>query len=87
MNNFEQFNILVDEYLEQDKTYELQIKNFKNFLIKKNLQNQVFNLERKNIDVSIFVDDIVSLDDVQKSFERLTSGDDDAIKILIDPTK
>ena len=28
MNNFEQFNILVDEYLEQDKTYELQIKNF-----------------------------------------------------------
>ena len=50
MNNFEQFNILVDEYLEQDKTYELQIKNFKNFLVKKNLQNQVFNLERKNID-------------------------------------
>lgn len=44
-------------------------------------------MERKNIDVSIFVDDIVSLDDVQKSFERLTSGDDDAIKILIDPTK
>ena len=35
MNNFEQFNILVDEYLEQDKTYELQIKNFKNFLVKK----------------------------------------------------
>ena len=28
-----------------------------------------------------------SLMDVQKSFERLTSGDDDAIKILIDPSK
>ena len=27
------------------------------------------------------------LNDVQKSFERLTSGDDDAIKILIDPKK
>lgn len=41
----------------------------------------------KKIDVSKFVDDIVSLDNVQKSFERLTSGTDSAIKILIDPKK
>lgn len=44
-------------------------------------------IEDKKIDVLKFVDDVVSLDEVQKSFERLTSGNDDAIKILIDPTK
>lgn len=41
----------------------------------------------KKIDVLKFVDDIVTLDKVQESFERLTSGKDDAIKILVDPTK
>lgn len=41
----------------------------------------------KEIDVKKFVDDIVPLSKVQKSFERLTSGTDDAIKILIDPSK
>lgn len=40
--------------------------------------------ERK-IDTLRFVDDIVNLNGVQKAFERLTSGDDNAIKILIDP--
>lgn len=44
-------------------------------------------IEDKKIDVLKFIDDVVSLDEVQKSFERLTSGNDDAIKILIDPTK
>lgn len=44
-------------------------------------------IENKKIDVLKFIDDVVSLDEVQKSFERLTSGNDDAIKILIDPTK
>ncbi len=44
-------------------------------------------IEDKKIDVLKFVDDVVSLDEIQKSFERLTSGNDDAIKILIDPTK
>ena len=34
-----------------------------------------------------FVDDIVGLDGVQNAYERLTSGTDDAIKILIDPQK
>ena len=41
----------------------------------------------RTIDTLKFVDDIVGLDDVQKSFERLTSGEDNAIKILIDPNK
>ena len=31
--------------------------------------------------------ELTSFNEVQKSFERLTSGDDDAIKILIDPKK
>ncbi|MBQ6841464.1 MAG: alcohol dehydrogenase catalytic domain-containing protein [Bacilli bacterium] len=42
---------------------------------------------RKRINVEQFVDDVVSIDEVQRSFERLTCGTDDAIKILIDPNK
>ena len=34
-----------------------------------------------------FVDDIVGFEDVQKSYERLTSGNDAAIKILVDPNE
>lgn len=41
----------------------------------------------KKIDTLRFVDDVVSLKGVQKAYERLTSGKDDAIKILIDPSK
>ena len=44
-------------------------------------------LETKKIDLEKFCDDIVTLDDVQASFERLTSGSDDAVKILVDPNK
>lgn len=39
------------------------------------------------IDAKKFIDDIVPLQRVQESFERLTSGKDEAIKILIDPNK
>lgn len=42
--------------------------------------------ERK-IDMLKFVDDIVGFDNVQNAFERLTSGGDNAIKILIDPKR
>ena len=42
-------------------------------------------MAKKKIDVLKFVDDIVPLEKVQASYERLTSGDDDAIKILVDP--
>lgn len=41
----------------------------------------------KKIDVMKFVDDIVPLEKVQASYERLTSGKDAAIKILVDPNK
>ena len=41
----------------------------------------------KQIDVLKFVDDIVGLEQVQASYERLTSGTDDAVKILVDPNR
>ena len=44
-------------------------------------------ISNKQIDVMKFVDDIVSLEEVQKSYERLTSGKDAAVKILVDPNK
>ena len=44
-------------------------------------------IETKKIDVNKFVDDIVGLEEVQRSYERLTSGNDSAVKILVDPNK
>ena len=50
--------------------------------------NSVINLiANKRINVLKFVDDIVSLEDVQNAYVRLTSGTDSAIKILVDPNK
>ena len=43
-------------------------------------------MSERKMDTLKFVDDIVGLDGVQNAFERLTSGDDNAIKILIDPS-
>lgn len=54
---------------------------------KEEFEECVTLMSDKKIDVQKFVDDVVGLMDVQKSFERLTSGEDDAIKILIDPSK
>ena len=34
-----------------------------------------------------FVDDIVSYDEVENAYIRLTSGNDGAVKILVDPSK
>lgn len=44
-------------------------------------------IANKKIDVMKFVDDIVPLTDVQKAYERLTSGTDSAVKIMVDPNK
>lgn len=44
-------------------------------------------MSSRKIDMLKFVDDIVGLDGVQNAFERLTSGEDNAIKILIDPSR
>ena len=44
-------------------------------------------ISRKRVDVLKFVDDIVPLERVQEAYERLTSGTDAAVKILVDPKK
>ena len=50
--------------------------------------DEVIELASKGkINLAKYIDDIVTLDDVQKAFERLTSGMDDAVKILVDPNK
>lgn len=54
---------------------------------KKEFEECLNMISNKEVEVKKFIDDIVTLNDVQKSFERLTSGNDDAIKILIDPHK
>ena len=41
----------------------------------------------RKLNVMKFVDDIVPLDGVQKAYERLTSGKDSAVKIIVDPNK
>lgn len=44
-------------------------------------------MANKQIDVMPFVDDIVSYDEVESAYLRLSSGKDSAIKILVDPKK
>lgn len=44
-------------------------------------------MSARKIDMLRFVDDIISLEQVQNAYERLTCGTDSAIKILIDPSK
>lgn len=54
---------------------------------KEEFQTCIDLMSTKKIDMLKFVDDIVTLEDVQKSYERLTSGTDEAVKILVDPNK
>ncbi len=44
-------------------------------------------MENKEIDVLKFLSETVSLSAVQSAYEKLTSGDSDAIKILVDPNR
>lgn len=44
-------------------------------------------MANQKINLIPFIDDIVGMNEVQKSYERLTSGNDDAIKILVDLKK
>ncbi len=41
----------------------------------------------KKLNVMKFVDDVIPLEGVQKAYERLTSGKDSAVKIIVDPNK
>lgn len=54
---------------------------------KEEFQTCIDLMASKKIDMTKFVDDIVGLADVQKAYERLTSGTDDAVKILVDPNR
>lgn len=54
---------------------------------KEEFKNCISLIANKKIDVMKFVDDIVPLEDTQKAYERLTSGSDDAVKIMVDPNK
>lgn len=54
---------------------------------KEDFQTCIDLIANKRIDVLKFVDDVVGYSGVQKAYERLTSGDDAAVKIIVDPTK
>lgn len=54
---------------------------------KEEFKNCISLMANKKIDVMKFVDDIVPLEETQKAYERLTSGTDDAVKIMVDPNK
>lgn len=54
---------------------------------KEEFQTCIDLMANKQIDMERFVDDVVSLDEVQDSFVRLTSGVDSAVKILVDPQR
>lgn len=54
---------------------------------KEEFKNCISLISNKKIDVMKFVDDTVPLSDTQKAYERLTSGTDSAVKIMVDPNK
>lgn len=53
----------------------------------KEFETTIELIANKTIDVNKYIDDKVSLEEVNASFERLTSGKDDAVKIIINPEK
>ena len=54
---------------------------------KEEFQTCIDLIANKQIEVMKFVDDVVSLEEVQQAYERLTRGVDPAVKILVDPNK
>lgn len=44
-------------------------------------------IANKQIEVMKFVSDVVGYDEVENAYKRLTSGNDEAVKILVDPSK
>ena len=54
---------------------------------KEEFQTCIELMRDKKIDVLKFVSEIISLEEVQDAYERLTSGTSEEIKILVDPNK
>lgn len=54
---------------------------------KEEFEETIKLIKDKKINVLKFVDEIVGLEEVQKSYEKLTSGESATIKILVDPYK
>lgn len=54
---------------------------------KEEFQTCIDLMSSKQIEVQKFVDEIVGLEQVQASYEKLTTGTSDAVKILVDPNK
>ena len=54
---------------------------------KKEFETCAHLISKKQIDVSKFLSKILPLEETQKAYEELTSGNTDSIKIIIDPNK
>ena len=54
---------------------------------KKEFETCIDLMAKGQLEVTRFISDIVGLNGVQKAYERLTSGTDSAIKILVDPNR
>ncbi len=54
---------------------------------KEEFQTCIDLMSSKKIDMLKFLDSVVGLEDVQSSYEKLTSGVSDAVKIIVDPNK
>lgn len=54
---------------------------------KEEFQTVIDLINDKQIDVLKFVDEVVSLEEVQGAYEKLISGKSDVVKILVDPNK
>ncbi len=65
-------------------THELQLQGAIAYTVPE-FKKALELIAEKKIDVLKFLDDIVPLEKVQESFERLTSGHDSAVKIIVDP--
>ena len=50
MSDFDNFNLLIENALIQEETYNNQVKNFKEYLQQYNLEDKIYNLETIDID-------------------------------------
>lgn len=66
--------------------HELTIKGAIGYT-KKEFETCISLINNKQIDVNKFLSKVVPLENTQKAYEELTSGNTDSIKIIVDPTK